>query len=69
MAEAKDRSSWNRTLALLATLFNVHRDPKKTKPIDPMQFFPWHEPQESQAPPPTEAEREMLRRVFPGRGK
>ena len=59
MAEAKDRAGWNRTMALLAGLFNVNRDPKKTRPIDPMQFFPWHERQEEQAPPPTEADREV----------
>jgi len=67
MAEARDRAAWNRTMAFLAGLYNVNRDPKKTKPIDPMQFFPWGQPQEERAPPPTEADREMLRRVFPGK--
>jgi hypothetical protein len=67
MAEARDRSAWNRTLALLAELFNVNRDPKKTKPIDPMQFFPWSQPRLEQAPPPTEEDREMLRHLFPGK--
>ena len=67
MAEAKDRSSWNRTFALLACLRNIVRDPKKTRPIDAMQFFPWQERQEEQASPPTEADREMLRHVFPGK--
>ncbi len=67
MAEARDRAAWNRTMAWLAGLYNVHRDPKKTKAIDPMQFFPWGQPQQEQAPPPTEADRAMLRHVFPRR--
>ena len=66
MAEARDRAAWNRSLALLAALFNVHRDPARTKPIDPMQFFPWDRPPLEQAPPPTLADLKMLRRVFPG---
>lgn len=67
MAEARDRAAWNRTMAWLAGLYNVNRDPKKTKAIDPMQFFPWTQPAKEQAPPPTEADRAMLRHVFPRR--
>lgn len=67
MAEAKDRVAWNRTLAVLAQIYNANRDPKKAEPIDPMQFFPWDKPQKEQAPPPTPGERQMLRRAFPGK--
>jgi len=69
MAEAADRARWNRTFAVLAQLFNANRDPQKTKPIDPMQFFPWDKGPKEQAPPPTEEDRKMLRRAFPGRRK
>jgi len=69
MAEAKDRAAWNRTFAVLAQLFNANRDPEKTKPIDPMQFFPWDRSPKEQASPPTPEDRQMLRRAFPGRKK
>lgn len=69
MAEAKDRAAWNRTFALMAQLHNAFRDPKKTDPMDPMQFFPWQRAENQQAPPPTAEEREMLRQAFPGKRK
>lgn len=64
MAEAADRAAWNRTAALLAQIYNANLDPKKGKPIDPMQFFPWERDRKQQAPPPTPEEREMLGRAF-----
>lgn len=69
MAEAADRTAWNRTFAVLAQISNSNRDPDKTEPIDPMQFFPWDdgESQEKQAPPPTPEERDMLRKAFSGK--
>jgi hypothetical protein len=65
MAEVRDRAAWNRTFAVLAQLFNANRDPEKTRPIDPMVFFPWGKQTEEQAPAPTDEERQMLRRAFP----
>ena len=53
MAEVRDRAAWNRTFAVLAQLFNANRDPEKTRPIDPMAFFPWGKQAEEQAPAPT----------------
>jgi len=67
MAEAKDRSCWNRTFAVLAQIHNAHRDPEKTEPMDPMRYFPWSRLEKEQAPPPTSEDREMLRRAFPGK--
>lgn len=69
MAEARDRSLWNRTFALLAQLYNVNRDPKRSRPIDPLQFFPWDNKVREPAPPPTENDLEMLRRAFPGKNR
>ena len=67
MAEARDRTAWNRTFAVLAQLFNTNRDPHKTQGIDPLQFFPWDKAVREQAPPPTVEDRKMLRRAFPGK--
>ena len=69
MAEARDRAAWNRTFAVLAQLCNANRNPDHGQAIDPVQFFPWDQGQQKQAPPPTPEEREMLRRRFPGRRK
>jgi len=65
MAEARDRAAWNRTRAVLAQLYNVNRDPKKGKPIDPEQFFPWDDAAAQAAPPPTDVDRELLQQTFP----
>lgn len=67
MAEARDRARWNRTFALLAQLYNANRNPKRTRPIDPLQFFPWDKHVQEQAPPPTESDLKMLRKAFPGK--
>ena len=67
MTEAKDRAAWNRTFAVVAQLANVNRDPKKTKAIDIMRFFPWSLPAPKAAPPPDKAEREALRKTYPGK--
>ena len=67
MAESRDRALWSHTFALLAQLFNANRDAKRTRPIDPLQFFPWDKQVREPAPPPTESDLEMLRRAFPGK--
>ena len=67
MAEARDRAAWNRTCALLAQLYNANRA-EGSQPIDPMQFFPWHdESDEAPAPPPTPEQERMLERMFGGK--
>ncbi len=41
MAEARERSDWARTSALLALIANAHRDAKKTRPFKPSDFDPY----------------------------
>ena len=41
MAEARERSEWARTSALLALIANAHRDPKKTRAFKPGDFDPY----------------------------
>lgn len=41
MAEARERSEWGRTSALLALIANAHRDPKKTRAFKPGDFDPY----------------------------
>lgn len=66
MAKAADLAKWSRTFAVLAQIFNVNRDPKRSDAIDPMKFCPWVERGErTKAAPPTEAERSELKNLFP----
>jgi hypothetical protein len=41
MAEGRRRDAWQHTSALLAMLFNAHRDPKKSQPRKPTDFDPY----------------------------
>jgi len=41
MAEARERSDWARTSALLALIANAHRDAKKTRAFKPSDFDPY----------------------------
>ncbi len=67
MAEARDRAAWNRTLAVLAQMYNANRG-KNDQPEDPMQFFPWHEGTKRKVtPPPSKADLAMLKHTFPGK--
>ena len=40
MAEARERSEWNRTSQLLALTYNANRDPAKTGPKEARDFHP-----------------------------
>ena len=40
MADARATAAWNRTAAVLAMLFNVNRDPKKSPALKPRDFHP-----------------------------
>lgn len=40
MVEGKIGQAWNHTAALLAMLANLHRDRKKTRPVQPSAFHP-----------------------------
>ena len=66
-AEAADRAHWNRTFSVLTQIYNTNR-PTDAEPIPPLDFCPWHDTAEpAQAPPPTEADRRLLREFFPPR--
>ncbi len=41
MAEARERSEWSRTSAMLALIANAHRDAKRTRPFKPSDFDPY----------------------------
>jgi len=41
MAEARERSAWARTSALMALIANAHRDAKKTRAFKPGDFDPY----------------------------
>lgn len=40
MAEARDRSDWQRTAALMALIANCHRDSRRQRPFRPEDFLP-----------------------------
>lgn len=40
LAEGRSRAAWNHTSALLAMLFNIHRDPKTQNALSPAHFNP-----------------------------
>lgn len=67
MAEARQSDAWNHTAALLALLANAHRDPKKTRPLKPIDFHPHRKPTPS-ASAPTKADISLLKTVFVDRG-
>ena len=44
MAEEHDKTQWNHTASIHATIANVNRDPKKRKkPFTPEDFHPYHQ--------------------------
>ncbi len=66
MAEEADRAKWARTQAVLAQIHNANcTDSAAT--IDPMIFFPWDKGEPDRAPPMTDADRDMFRKVY-GKG-
>lgn len=65
-AEAADRAQWNRTFAILTQIYNANR-PAEADPIEPLMFCPWIDTEPRPAPPPTEADRKILREFFPPR--
>lgn len=66
MAKSADVAAWCRTFTIVAQIFNANRDPEKTDPIDLMTYYPWSDRRRDRRPaPPTEAQREELRNLFP----
>jgi len=43
MAEARLKTQWNHTSAVLCLIANVNRDPKKTRAFRPQDFHPFAE--------------------------
>jgi hypothetical protein len=65
MAEAKRREAWQHTSSLIATLANIHRDPKKKpRPYSANDFQPV--PAERSQPAP-KADIQVLKQVFVNR--
>ncbi len=42
MAEARGKFEWEQTSAIMALVVNMLRDPKKSKPVNPEDFNPYH---------------------------
>jgi hypothetical protein len=61
MCEAKERSAWQRTAAVLALIANCHRDPHRSRAFTPADFLPDNPARESL--PPT-ADLTVLKSVF-----
>lgn len=41
MIEGDQKAAWDHTAAICATVINMHRDPKKGKPISPTALNPY----------------------------
>jgi hypothetical protein len=63
MADAKQTEDWNHTAALLATIANAHRDPKKSRPFKPADFHPFSKRSPPREPPP-KVDITVLKTVF-----
>lgn len=66
MARAADVAGWNRTWAVIAQLFNINRDPKRSKAIDLDDFFPWKQ-RSSEVSEIRKSDRAGLRKMFPNK--
>ena len=66
MADARQREAWGRLSALLATIANDNRDPKK-RAVSPDDFNPYVEKRESSGTPIT-AENVHLLKAWVNRG-
>ena len=61
MAEAHRKEAWQHTSTIIATLANIHRDPKKKpKPFSPSDFQPVPKPLAQ----PVKADIQLLKQVF-----
>ena len=62
MVNAKRREAWTHTSSVLATLANIHRDPKKKpRAFTSNDFNPMLQPSDSK---PIKADIQILKRVF-----
>lgn len=49
MAEGRQREAWNHTSHVLTMLYNIHRDPRRTKAASAADFHPLSRRQEPAA--------------------
>ena len=63
MADAKSRAEWDRASALMCLTANIHRDPKKGRPLKPQDFNPHSLPQVIKQVPTKDA-MQVLKQVF-----
>lgn len=61
MCEARERSAWHRTAAVLALIANCHRDPRRSRAFTPADFLPENTAHESLPP---SADLSVLKSVF-----
>jgi hypothetical protein len=45
MSEGRQRHDWSIASAVMAVLANIHRDPKRSRPLKPADFDPFVQPQ------------------------
>jgi len=64
MAEGRARSNWDTTAALLALTFNVHRDPKKSRPAKASDFHPYSRGGRRAGVPITAGNIRLLKKAF-----
>ena len=67
MADARQREAWGRLSALLATIANVNRDPKK-RAVSPDDFNPYVEKAQKSSGTPLTAENVGLLKAWVNRG-
>jgi hypothetical protein len=64
MAVACQSERWNHTAALEATLANIHRDPKKGRMLQPVDFHPLLKTRIARSGPPLKGDIQMLKTLF-----
>jgi hypothetical protein len=43
MARARQEAEWDRTAAILATIVNINRDPRKSRPVSTRELNPYRD--------------------------
>jgi len=59
MSEGRQRHDWSIASAVMAVLANIHRDPKRSRPLKPADFDPF-----AQRTPPPKVPITVLKDVF-----
>lgn len=64
MAETSLVENWDHTAFIGALIFNVNRDPKKTKAINPMEFNPYRKKKNKKIQLSKEESKDLLKKIF-----